>query len=137
MPLYDYKCATCGRGEERMLKLADLEQTQSCRHCGFAMNRQLSAPMIVADYAGYESPVTGKWIEGRKAHQEELKRTGCRIFEPGEKEAFERSRKADDEKLDQAIEASADEFIAKLPTEKRDKLAAEMDNGLDVQITRQ
>lgn len=46
------------------------------------------APMSIKDYEAYECPVTGKMIEGRAAHRENLKRTGCRIFEPGEREAY-------------------------------------------------
>lgn len=137
MPLYDYHCATCNRGEERMLKLADIDQIQSCRHCGFAMNRKISAPMVIGDYAPYQCPISGKLIEGRKAHQENLARTGCRILEPGETAAHQRSLREADEKLEKSLDETADRLIAQMPTEKRDRLGAEMDNGLDVEITRQ
>lgn len=43
---------------------------------------------ILRDIDGYTCPVSGKWIEGRAAHRENLKRTGCRIFEPGEREHY-------------------------------------------------
>lgn len=137
MPLYDYKCPTCGARFERMLKLAELDQTQTCAHCGAAMNRQLSAPMVVGDYPGYECPITGKWIEGRRAHNENLARHECRILEPGETAEAEKRRRASDEALERAIDETADRLIADLPTEKRDRLAAEMENGLDAQLTRQ
>jgi len=39
---------------------------------------------VASDYEGYQCPVTDKWIEGRYAHKENLKRTGCRLLEPGE-----------------------------------------------------
>lgn len=39
---------------------------------------------ISSDYKGYSCPVTGKWVEGRAAHRENLKRTGCRLLEKGE-----------------------------------------------------
>lgn len=45
-------------------------------------------PHLVSDYEAYECPVTGKMIEGRAAHRENLKRTGCRLFEPGEREQY-------------------------------------------------
>lgn len=53
---------------------------------------------IAKDYEGYNCPVTGKWIEGRTAHKENLKRQGCRVFEPGELEAFKRNKPRDVER---------------------------------------
>lgn len=39
---------------------------------------------VQGDYEGYVSPASGKYIEGRYQHREDLKRTGCRILETGE-----------------------------------------------------
>ena len=50
---------------------------------------------VIGDIEGYVSPVTGLWVEGRKARREDLKRSGCRPYEPGEKEANERRQAAD------------------------------------------
>lgn len=137
MPMYEYKCSVCGRKRDVFLKLADLDSTVYCQRDGFAMNRQICAPFISPDYAGYESPVVpGKWIEGRKAHEEHLRETGCRVFEPGEHEAIARRRKEEDEKFDKALDATAEELISKLPTEKRDRLAAEMEAGVTATVER-
>ena len=46
----------------------------------FDENRPQSA-YVQPDIPGYESPVTGKWIEGRKARREDLRRTGSRPYE--------------------------------------------------------
>lgn len=46
---------------------------------------------LAGDYSGYTCPVSGAWIEGRAAHKENLKRTGCRLLEKGEREHNERS----------------------------------------------
>lgn len=43
-----------------------------------------SAMLIGRDIAGYQSPVTKKWVEGRAAQREDLKRTGCRVADPSE-----------------------------------------------------
>lgn len=137
MPVYDYRCATCGRGREVILRLAELDSAVvNCQNCQFPMNRQISAPAIVADYPGYTSPTTGRWIEGRQAHREELARTGCRVFESGEKEEFLRRKAQREREFDKAIDETADELLATMPSDKRDKLTAELDNGLDVQVTR-
>lgn len=51
------------------------------------------AAYVSSDYEAYDCPVTGKMIEGRAAHRENLKRTGCRILEKGEGRDAERTRK--------------------------------------------
>lgn len=43
-----------------------------------------ATPQISGDYEIYDCPVTGNPVEGRAAHRENLKRTGCRILEKGE-----------------------------------------------------
>jgi hypothetical protein len=136
VPVHDYKCATCSRQREVFLKIADLNSTVYCR-CGQPMNRKVAAPWVRGDYPAYESPVVpGKIIEGRRAHEEHLRETGCRLLEPGESANYKQSLKKADEELEQKLEATADEFITTLPTEKRDRLAAEMDAGLDAKVER-
>lgn len=138
MPLYDYKCHACQARREVLLRIAELDSAVvHCLKCNNAMNRQLAAPMVRGDYPGYNCPITGKWVEGRRAHIENLAQHGCRILEPGETTAATRARQEADRRLESAIEETADRFIADLPTDKRDKLAAEMEHGLDVNITRQ
>jgi hypothetical protein len=65
------------------------------------------------DIPGYDCPVTGKWIEGRRAHEENLKQQGCRIVEKGEKEEWirdrERAAREQDRKLDETIARVASE----------------------------
>lgn len=39
------------------------------------------APQVFGDLPGYESPASGKWVEGRRARREDFKRTGCRPYE--------------------------------------------------------
>lgn len=135
MPLHDYKCATCGKRREVFLKIEDMGSTVYCK-CGQPMLRQLAAPYVRGDYPPYECPVTGKVIEGRRAHEENLKATGCRILEPGESQAHAKRLAKAEEEFDAKLEASIDEEIAKLPSEKRERLAAEMDGGLTAQIER-
>jgi hypothetical protein len=47
---------------------------------------------INPDIAGYDCPVSGKWIGSRKDHRENLKRQGCRNLEPGETRDSRRER---------------------------------------------
>lgn len=81
-----------------------------------AKRSDLPTPMIARDYEAYECPVTGKLIDGRVAHNENLKRTGCRILEKGEQQEVKKyGKKRLEEKIDAAIdksiEAVAKEFI--------------------------
>lgn len=113
MPTYDYLCPKCSRRQERFLKLVDLDQVVvRCPHCFAAMDRLISKPMVRGDYEAYNCPITGKLVEGKRAHIENLKRNGCRVLEPGEtREAMKRA-KADKEAataaaVEKAIEGAA------------------------------
>lgn len=66
------------------------------------------APVVWDDLPGYESPVTGLWVEGRKARREDFKRTNCRPYEGREQELKEAARykarlDANDDKLAEKI----------------------------------
>lgn len=135
MPVHDYLCPTCGKKQEMFRKLADLE-TPAIGKCGHAMNRLVSAPYVVGDYAPYECPVTGKMIEGRRQHLENLKETGCRLLEPGESDNYRKSLVKADEEFEAKIEATADQLITEMPLAKREKLAAEMEQGLTTELVR-
>lgn len=67
--------------------------------------------MIAKDYTGYVSPASGKWVEGKRAHLEDLKQTGCRIYEKGETEAYLKNlpqkRKENEKLLDEAVDLAA------------------------------
>lgn len=72
-------------------------------------------PMIARDYEAYECPVTGKMIEGRAAHAENLKRTGCRLLEKGEFEDVKKNgRKEAEARMDAALDKAVDEVAAQL-----------------------
>lgn len=78
-------------------------------------------PMIVPDLPGYESPVTGKWIEGRKARREDLKRTNSRPWEGIEQERKEAAKiqRDNDRKQDQLAERMAHRLWANAPESAR------------------
>lgn len=39
-------------------------------------------PQVIPDTPGYQSPVTGEWIEGRRARRYDLERHNCVEYEP-------------------------------------------------------
>ena len=81
-----------------------------------SLRSDLARPQIVRDYESYKCPVTGKIIEGRAAHEENLKRTDCRLLEPGEKEdnikRHAREVAAEDKRRDAAIDGMVDTVAA-------------------------
>lgn len=101
------------------------------------MQRALTAARVVADYQGYECPVTGTWVEGRAAHRENLARHGCRVLEAGEKAEMTRRKAAEESALDASIERTVDRLISELPSHKRDRLAAEMEAGVSATVIRE
>jgi len=114
MPLYDYKCSICREVKEHMVRFADLE-TASFFCCGGQTERIISPPHLAVDYPGYECPVTGAWIEGRRAHRENLKRTGCRILEPGESQmAMSLSKLRAEEQLNEAVDKAVEKTAEQL-----------------------
>ena len=44
--------------------------------------RRSTGPILLGDYEAYDCPVTGKMIEGRYAHNENLKRQGAASWSP-------------------------------------------------------
>lgn len=137
MPLYDFYCPNCSARREALLKLDELNTaTVLCLRCNQPTVRQISAAFIAADYPGYSCPVTGKWVEGRRAHIENLKQTGCRLREPGESADNARARKDADQALDRTFENSVEEAIYQLDTRKREQLTTEIQGGFDASIIR-
>lgn len=135
MPLYSYKCQACNTAFDDFAPMAKSAEPQFCR-CGKLANRVITPTRISKDYDGYQCPVTDQWISGRRAHEENLKRQGCRVLEPGEKETNEQKKiraEADFEKrLDQTVEKAIDS----LPSEKKEKLANELSAGTDLSVDR-
>ena len=82
---------------------------------------RIEAPYIQADLPGYESPVTGKWVEGRRARREDLLVSGCRPFEgKAAEEAEARKYRAEQErKTDQLAEKMAHRAWAEAPESVR------------------
>jgi hypothetical protein len=75
----------------------------------------LPAPQISLDYQSYDCPVTGRMIEGRRAHRENLKLHNCRVLEPGETAQHRRERpKQKAAALDRAIDECAHEATREL-----------------------
>lgn len=140
MPLHDLRCEA-GHVFESFIPLAMFGGAQEALrftcHCGAtAQIVHLRAPMLATDLPGYQSPVDGRWVEGKRARREDLARNNCVPYEPSMKQEYmrkvERSEQALDKALDQQIEAE----IHQLPARKRELLEQELKSGTDLQLTR-
>lgn len=75
MPLYDVKCQACGKQAEIFRSLNEYEDLPEC--CGQAMQRIISAPMVMNDIQPYISQIDGSVINSRSAHKAHLKTHRC------------------------------------------------------------
>lgn len=78
-------------------------------------------PLVFGDLPSYQSPVTGKWVDGRVQRREDLKRTGSRPYEGLEQEKKEvaRQQRYAEQKLDASLTKSVSEAFYQMSPEKR------------------
>lgn len=138
MPLHDHKCFKCERIEERFIPLGDLEKNQWCAACGSLLVRVfLKFPMThVQPDICYDSPIDGQAITNKQARIEDLARNECIPYEPGMRQEATRRRAADEAALDARVEATVDEFVAKAPARKLEKLEQELRAGASAEVVR-
>lgn len=135
MPLYEYRCPV-GHKFERFYRMAE-DSTHALCSCGELASKQLSAPVVRGDYAGYQCPISGKWIEGRRAHEENLARHGCRVLEAGEAQQAERVRIATEQQFEAALDATVERELTLMGSEKVARLCNEVADGTTAVITRE
>lgn len=136
MPLYDYLCHSCSTVVGIVKPIKQLDEEERCDKCQGVMQRLISAPMVRPDYAGYTCPITGDWIEGRRAHIENLKKHGCRVLERGEREASDKELAAADAHLESTLHQTMETEIMRLPARKKEQLAGELEAGAEAPIIR-
>lgn len=135
MPLYDCRCEG-GHLFERQIPLDNFDDPIICG-CGMVARRLISRPRILRsmDYS-YDCPVTGKHITSKHAHEENLKRTGCRVRETNESEYRAKERAKAEEAFDRQVEATVERQIDNMSGEKRELLGKAFTSGLDADISR-
>lgn len=115
MPVYEYRCGA-GHAFERILPVAQYLDPQRC-DCGQIGQKHIfHAPRVFADYEGYESPATGRWVEGRRARVEDLAVSGCQPYEEGMRQDAERVRAADDKQLDKVVDQLVETTLTDMTT---------------------
>lgn len=109
--------------EHEMIAEAYREQRSRILH-GLADTARPSR-LVWTDLPGYESPVTGAWVEGRAQRREDLKRSGCREYDPGMKDDAKRNHQANNDKLERVLCDSVERMVNQLPDYKRKQLERE------------
>ena len=135
MPLYTYECRTSHSRFDRVAPMACSAEPRICA-CGAVGDRVITATRINKDFEPYHCPVTDKVISGRVAHEENLRRTGSRVFESGERESFEAKKAREEAEFDSAIEETVERSIEAMPSDKKERLANELLAGTDVAVER-
>jgi hypothetical protein len=136
MPVYVYNCRGCGVRFERYLPMA-LCSSLVLHDCAGVGQKVFLPPMVRGDLPGYQSPIDGRWIEGRKARLEDLRRNNCRPYEEGEKEYNARRLKQENDAFDAKIDQTVEREFEALSVRKKELLEQEIRAGADVQVVRQ
>lgn len=90
--------------------------------------------VVVQPECSYDSPITGEPITSWEKRREDLAKHECVPYDSAQKDDYLRRVADDDATLDKAIEATAEEFVEKLPNKQRGQLQSELTEqgyGLD------
>lgn len=129
MPTYFYHCKSCGHPFEDFHRISSHTPTLPCPKCSEEAVQWFpkgSTAPVFGDYPEYHCPITNKLISGKKAHEANLQRHGCRVLEPGETTDFMKQRAAADKSFGEEIRKTVAEEVAKLPEEKLESLSKEL-----------
>lgn len=113
MPLYEYQCPQ-GHVVTEYRKIAERLEPATCGCGQLAQRAIITPPRVFGDFEGYESPATGRWVEGRRARIEDLKRSGCRPYEAGEREEAARRAELNERQLDRSVDLAVDSALHEL-----------------------
>jgi putative FmdB family regulatory protein len=129
MPIYSFRCPSCWKTESVFRKIEDRHDAPECGKCVLLsepiapvrMRRVIEAPAVQTDIGGYQSPIDGRWIEGRRARTEDLKRNNCRPWEGMSMERNEAIKRADeaDKKFETSIEKGIADTFNNMSVEKQ------------------
>lgn len=136
MPIYEFVCRR-RHHFDRYLPVADYQTPQTC-DCGAMGRRIISVPMLLIKGKDicYDSPIDGRPITSAAARREDLARNNCREYDPEMKKDYDRRIRRENEALESAVEKTVDMEIAKMPSRKRERLAAELQSGADADLAR-
>jgi hypothetical protein len=74
----------------------------------------------------YQSPIDGRPITSAKARAEDLARSNCVPYDPGQKEDYQRRIRESEVSLEKAMDETVERHIDTLSGDQREKLQAEL-----------
>lgn len=137
MPQYDYACPH-GHREIRVMPVRQHQPYIDCPVCGGLAAQVISAPLLVKAAADvcYDSPIDGSPITSWEKRTEDLKRNGCREYDPGMKTDYLNRIKDSEASLEKSLSETVEEVVEKMPTAKRGKLYSELtEQGVTTDVT--
>ena len=138
MPEYIYECYHQHRSSV-LTTLAGHKIVIDCPSCGAPAPQVITAPLLVkaSQDVCYDSPIDGRPITNWQARQEDLKRNGCREYDPEMKRDFHQRLKDSESALDKTVDTHVEASIEKMPTKQRAKLYSELtQEGVSAEVVR-
>ena len=94
-------------------------------------------PMVfVRPDVHYQSPIDGRVIRSQSERIDDMRRNGCIEYDPEMKNDSIRKSKESDKALDSSIDVEVEKNFLKMPSAKKERLAAELLSGADVSLVR-
>lgn len=137
MPYYEYSCLN-GHYTMQFFTVANHRGQLPCS-CGETLIQQITAPLLVRAVPAvcYDSPIDGRPITSRQARQEDLKRNGCREYDPGMRVDADRRVQQDRAEFERSVDETVEAAIEKMPTTQRGQLYSELTSqGVGVEYVR-
>lgn len=125
MPTYAYECR-CGAAFERVLPLSEYDRPQSCK-CGKTAEKVVCAPnLMIPQDIHYQSPIDGRPITSMRARADDLARSDCTPYDPGQRQDYDRRNREAEIALEKAVDETVEQHVSALPSEKREQLQTEL-----------
>lgn len=124
--LYEYRCEQ-GHVFQRVLHVRDHTPLAVC-DCGLMGVQVIAAPLLVTAQpeCRYDSPIDGTPITTWAQRDWDLKRSGCRPYDEGMKQDYERQQVESERALDAAIDETVERRVEQMSTAQRGKLWSEV-----------
>lgn len=135
MPLHDFRCPNGHTMETMVPAGVDWITCQRCLEKAEKVFLTFPGLHVSMDIC-YDSPIDGRPITNKQARIEDLARNHCRPYDPTEKDAAIRNRKAADEKLEKQLDSAVDETLAGWSPRKKELLEQEVRAGATAEIVR-
>lgn len=92
--------------------------------------------LLIQPEISYLSPIDDRPITSKQARLQDLARSNCVPYDPDQKQDYTRRIEAQEAALEKAVDRTVESEIANMPARKREKLEAELQGGMTIDIVR-